>query len=111
MGHYRIIGHPFMHDRMHDWSELPRYEYNKDLDVHFKYSEFYDANNWSAKEDQWYERGMDVIVEIAEVIGIPRYDNDSTFLGSRFVVARFKDVESAIWFKLTIPEEAQYYAN
>lgn len=111
MGHYRILGHPFMHDRIHDWSELPLYEYNKDIDVIFNYSEFYNATNWSSVEDQWYDRGMDVIVEVAEVIGSPRHDTDNAFLGDRCIAARFKDVESALWFKLTLPEEAQHNGN
>ena len=106
MSVFRILGHPFMRGRISDWNKLPIYVHNDHLDVRFSFGEFYNVLNWSHQEDCWHDNGMDTIMEVAEVELRPQHDGAAISIPhGKFIVARFKDVESATWFKLTLPEE------
>jgi hypothetical protein len=96
----RVIGHPFLHERVHSLLRLNHY-YPTVHDVKFNFGDDYNGETMIVFERYWRSNGMVNIFEVVEVVIAPNSDG-GPYAQRKYLIARFENAESALVFRLTI---------
>jgi hypothetical protein len=97
----RVIGHPFLHPRVHQLERLNHY-WPTIYDVKFNFGDDYNGDTMIVFERHWRSNGMIDIFEVAEIVKDPISEERGFYVQQKYLIARFENAELALAFRLTI---------